>query len=93
MVSLEREATAAHPSTTCTPNQNSLALSPAAPLQVLTLTEGVTVEQAIDQMEAIGHDFFIFREAQSDTLQVGVAGVCACIGGVMGVHACIGVGE
>lgn len=30
----------------------------------------MTVDEAIDAMEAVGHDFFVFREMESDTMQV-----------------------
>lgn len=30
----------------------------------------MTTEEAIDAMEAVGHDFFVFREMESDTMQV-----------------------
>ncbi len=31
----------------------------------------MTVDEAIDAMEAVGHDFFVFREMETDTMQVG----------------------
>lgn len=37
--------------------------------QVLTL-EPMSVEMAVEAMEAVGHDFYVFREAASDSMQV-----------------------
>lgn len=31
----------------------------------------MTLDEAIDAMEAVGHDFFVFREMESDFVQVG----------------------
>lgn len=38
--------------------------------QVVDL-DPMTVDEAIDAMEAVGHDFFVFREMESDFVQVG----------------------
>ncbi len=34
----------------------------------------MTVDEAIDSMEAVGHDFFVFREMETDAIQVGGEG-------------------
>ncbi len=38
--------------------------------QVLDL-DPITVDEAIEAMEAVGHDFYVFREMESDQIQVG----------------------
>lgn len=35
----------------------------------------ITVEEAIEALEAVGHDFYVFREMTTDTVQVGVRGL------------------
>jgi putative sigma-54 modulation protein len=30
----------------------------------------MTVDEALDAMEAVGHDFFVFREMESDSIQI-----------------------
>jgi putative sigma-54 modulation protein len=55
-------------------NKQFAQLNKEFPAQVLRTKKVVldlmTVDEAIDAMEAVGHDFFVFREIESGAMQI-----------------------
>lgn len=39
----------------------------------------ITVDEAIEEMEAVGHDFYVFRELESDAIQVLATAAYYCL--------------